>query len=305
VTRPRLLALLLAAGAASLATAQEPMSFEAAVELVRIDVVVERGGRWVEGLGAGDFEVLDNGVPQQVEVLGPGSVEAAVHAVLVLDTSGSTAGERLDKLRAASRAFLGGLDERDTASLLGASERLDLVSELEHDRLALYRALEGAKAGGATALHDAIFLGLTLADPRVGRPVLLVFTDGADNVSWMDAEPVSAMSRRTEAVVYVILETPQLLQVAALGHYRVDDDTRFLLDVAEDSGGRLWHARSLDDLSTDFLRVLDEVRHRYVLRYQPKGVEAGGWHDLQVRLVGTSANVRARRGYERRTPDER
>jgi VWFA-related protein len=280
------------------------MSFEAAVELVRIDVVVERGGRWVEGLGPDDFEVRDDGVLQQVEVITPEGDEAAIHALMVLDTSGSTAGDRLDKLRAASRAFLEGLTERDTASLLAASERLDLVSGREHDRPTLFRALEGMAATGATALHDAVFLALALADPAVGRPVLLIFTDGADNVSWMDAELVRAVARRTEAVVYVILETPQLLRRASAGEELVDDDTRFLLDVAEESGGRLWHARSLDGLRMDFLRVIDEVRHRYVLRYQPRGVKPGGWHQLDVRLVGAGGNVRARRGYQGRGSEE-
>jgi len=244
--------------------------------------------------------VLDNGVRQQVQMVQAEAPDAATDAVLVLDTSGSTAGERLLKLQAAAHAFVDGLAARDSANLIRFADRVDLVREVEVGRDELYGALEGATAGGATALYDAVFVALALGNPRVGRPIVLLFTDGIDNVSWLDGERVRASARRSEAAVYVVLETPEILGRVTRSEDMVDDDTRFLLEIAEDTGGRVWHAKSLDDLRTSFLAVLDEVRSRYLLRYEPQGVTREGWHEVKVRLKRGKGDVRTRRGYERR-----
>jgi hypothetical protein len=72
----------------------------------------------------------------------------------------------------------------------------------------------------------------------------------------------------------------------------------FLRELAVRTGG--------DTLSTDFgslqktfRRIVDEFRSRYVLTYSPRGVPAGGWHPLEVRVKGHGYKVTARRGYQR------
>ncbi len=71
--------------------------FPAQVATVRLDVWVGREGQLVSGLTAGDFEVKDDGVVQDVELV-TGS-ERALETVLVLDTSSSVAGQRLQSLK--------------------------------------------------------------------------------------------------------------------------------------------------------------------------------------------------------------
>jgi Ca-activated chloride channel homolog len=284
---------------ATAATAQQPLTFEVQVDVVRLDVVVTQRGGPVEGLTADDFEVWDSGVRQRVQLVSADATEAATNAVLVLDTSGSTAGEKLAKLRAASQAFLEGLGPRDSASLILFAERLRLLSEHEVGRQALFQALDAAAPGGATALQDAMYVALSLGDPHLGRPIVLVFTDGVDNVSWLDPEQVRATARQSEAAVYVVLETPWILQRAVRGEDMLDRNSRSLLDIAEETGGRVWYAKSLDDLQEGFLGVLAEVRNRYLLHYEPQGVTREGWHEVKVRLKRGKGNVRTRRGYQR------
>jgi VWFA-related protein len=299
MTRPVPLVAMAVLWLSTCAAAQEPLTFEVEVDMVRVDVVVTHEGRPLTGLTAADLEVLDNGVPQRVEVVDPGLGQIAAHAILVLDTSGSTAGEKLRKLRAAGHAFVEGLGERDSVDLITFSDDVRLVREEEWGRQAVYEALDQAASGGTTALNDAIFMALCLGEPSAGRPIILVFTDGVDNVSWLDVEKVQAAARASEAVVYVVLETLQILGRLARDEELVDEATRFLLSVAEDTGGRVWHAKSLDDLRTSFLAVLDEVRSRYLLRYEPQGVTREGWHELNVRLKRGKGDVRTRRGYQR------
>ena len=82
-------------------------TFSVAVDVVRLDALVTEGGRVVRGLGLADFEVIDNKVPQQLDVV---SFERApLRVTLAFDMSVSVTGERLDHLRAAGEAVLDGL----------------------------------------------------------------------------------------------------------------------------------------------------------------------------------------------------
>ena len=45
-----------------------------------------------------------------------------------------------------------------------------------------------------------------------------------------------------------------------------------------------------------FAEILESFRNRYLLSYEPTGVEKAGWHKLTVRVKG-GGDVRARRGY--------
>src|SRR3954462_3934652 len=97
---------LVAACAAGLA-AQSQQTFSSAVEAVRVDVLATEGGRPVRGLQAQDFEVLDNGIPQQADLVS--FEEIPLNLVLVFDMSDSVVGERLEHLRAGAQRLLTGL----------------------------------------------------------------------------------------------------------------------------------------------------------------------------------------------------
>lgn len=62
------------------------------------------------------------------------------------------------------------------------------------------------------------------------------------------------------------------------------------------TGGSLHHLSAGEDA---FKRILDEYRHTYLLRYSPRGVDRGGWHEIDVKVTRPgSFNIRARKGYE-------
>jgi hypothetical protein len=74
-------------------------------------------------------------------------------------------------------------------------------------------------------------------------------------------------------------------------------ETDFLSDITDDTGGRLLQIESTKDIRDRFLTILAEFRERYVLSYTPRGVTRSGWHELDVRIKGRRATVRARPGY--------
>jgi Ca-activated chloride channel homolog len=274
------IAVLLAGTGSRPMVAQGP-TFSARTEMVRVDVLVTEKGQPVRGLRAADFEVLDNGVPQEVRLAT--FEQIPLNLVLVFDMSDSVAGERLERLQVAGRALLGGLKPEDQAALITFSHVVTLDSSLTKDVARVGMALGLAEPAGDTALVDASYAGIMLGESDVGRALVIVFSDGLDTSSWLSSEAVLDTARRTDAIVYgVSVSGPK---------------ATFLRDLTALTGGSLFEIESTTDLSAVFLRILDEFRHRYLVSYSPRGVSPGGWHRIDVRVKGRGMSVKARPGY--------
>ena len=279
------------------AAGQTPPSFGISVEVVYVDVYVSRGDEAVQGLSSANFQVFDNGVLQKVEVVSQD--EAALHALLLLDTSHSVAGVTFAHLKAAGQAFLEGLGERDLVTLLTFAYDIRLRSGPAAPPAEAAAAIDRVSVRGTTAVHDAVYTALKLADPRHGRPVVLLFSDGLDRLSFLSAEKVLQVARESDAAIYVVFLTAGLVGGGPGTQPRSDGPPDFLRDLARETGGRLWTATAPQDLQEKFLQILSQLKNRYVLRFEPRGVARPGWHELEVKLKGRKGKVRARRGYHR------
>jgi VWFA-related protein len=266
-------------GSASM-SAQQPPRFASGVEAVRVDVLVTDRGAPVTGLRARDFEVRDDGVLQDVALVGYEEIQ--LNVVLVLDLSGSVQGERLEQLRRASRALVARLEPEDRAAVLGFSHAVLLGSTLTTDHASLLTVLDSAKAAGDTALVDAVYSGMIVGEQEPGRVLVMVFSDGLDVSSWLTPSRVVDVANRSDAVVYAVSAQT--------------DRPPFLEQVTAQTGGRLLRVEARD-LGSTFVRILNEFRERYVLTYTPRGVSRAGWHTLDVRVKGRRLTVKARRGY--------
>jgi VWFA-related protein len=125
-------------------------------------------------------------------------------------------------------------------------------------------------------------MGARQAD--AGRDLVLVFSDGRDTASWLQAETVLETARRSEVVVYGI-------------SVRGSRSTRFLGALGAATGGEAFEVDTTSDLRARFLTILNGFRERYLVSYSPHGVQRGGWHKLDVKIRGRAGTVRARPGY--------
>jgi VWFA-related protein len=279
-TSSSVLPLLFLAASAGVST--QDVRFASRVEAVRVDVLVTENGQPVRGLGPADFDILDNGVPQPIDLVSNDSIP--LNVILALDMSDSVAGDRLEQLRGAGLAILGSLRSEDQAAVVTFSHVVHLGSKLTHD-LALPRsALERANGAGSTALIDGAYAGIEVGESDAGRALLIVFSDGLDTASWLPADKVLDAAKRSDVVTYAVAVRSPL-------------KPEFLRDLTAFTGGRLFEVEKTEKLDAIFNGILQEFRQRYLVSYTPRGVAREGWHKLDVR-VRRGGVVKARPGYQ-------
>jgi VWFA-related protein len=261
--------------------AQNP-AFTTKIEAVRVDALVTDHNQPVRGLSAADFEILDNGVPQQVDLVS--SEQIPVNVILALDMSDSVAGERLDNLRDAGKAAIASLGAADQAALVTFSHAVSLGAPLTHDAAAVRDALDESVGAGQTSLVDGVLAAMIVGESDVGRALLIVFSDGLDTSSFLTADAVLDSARRSDVVAYA---------VAVQSRAKLD----FLRALTSLTGGRLMELEKASDLASTFRAIVDEFRQRYLVSYTPRGVSKEGWHRFEVRVKRRGVTVKARPGY--------
>ena len=259
--------------------------FRSAVEMVSLAAVVRnRQGRVVRSLSREDFEVLDSGTPTRlVDVRAEVSAPASV--ALLVDSSGSMrVGHSLDAARLAADELLDYLDQgRDEASLLTFDSRLLELQAFTHDFEPIRMRLEDLDAFGTTSLYDAIAQSAKTIAPRARhRRAILVLTDCADTSSAMGPAEVSAIASGIDVPVYVF----------ALGSDKTEGP---LVDLAHWTGGEFYVATDQRKATLAIQRFVDELRHQYVLAFEPSQVE--GWRRVEIRTRRPGLTVRARSWY--------
>ena len=255
-------------------------TFATKIEAVRVDVLVTDKGQPVLGLSPSDFEVIDNGVPQQVDLVS--FEQIPLNVILALDMSESVAGERLDHLRRAGQALLTGFKKDDQAALVTFRHDVTLDADLTTNADAVRAALDAARPAGETSLVAGTYAAMVVGESDVGRALLIIFSDGLDTSSWLQADAVLENAKRSDVVAYAV----------SVGRLK----SEFLRDLTSFTGGRLFEVEKTANLSAIFLSVLEEFRQRYLVSYTPRGVAKDGWHRLTVR-VKRGATVKARPGY--------
>ena len=284
-------AALIVMAAVSTIAGQQP-TFRSGVDVVRIDVSVMNGLSPVAGLTRDQFVVVDNGVRQAVDSATLENVPLSL--TLLLDTSESMRGDRIEHLIEGAKALIRALHPQDEAALMTFSEPVRVAVPMTRDRKVVLDALDRLEPNGSTSLNDAVFLSLQLKPLQASesRPVLLAFSDGHDTASWLNNDQLLDATRRSNLLLHVIELLPP-----NYGANVSQRPSELLRNLAKAGGGRHWAAQRANDLNDLFGKALNELRARYLLTYSPNGVTRDGWHDVKVSLRNARGDVTARPGY--------
>jgi Ca-activated chloride channel family protein len=283
---PILIAVAAAAGARAAQDQEQLPRFSSSTQLVEVyATVTDAQGGAVTGLRQADFEVLEEGVAQEVTTFAAGEFPLTV--ALGVDRSFSMA-KSLPLAKQASQTFLRELKPADRSMVVAISSEAEVIASLSTDRAAQSRAIAGLDAWGTTALHDAIVATLDRLEPEPGRQAIVVFSDGADRYSMHAAAQVMERARRSNALIYPI----------AFGRTRPP----LLAELAVLTGGRSFLLRDARELEKTLATVARELRYQYLLGYTPATPFRRGereWRSIKVTVKGArpGLRVRARDGY--------
>jgi VWFA-related protein len=262
--------------------------FRFGTDAVLVDVSVRQNGRPVEGLASADFELLDSGVPQTIASTTLESIP--LDLTLLLDTSRSTEGALLDRLK---RAVL------DTVHLLRPDDRLRVlaIQHVINEVVPLQEAsrpvpLDRLSAEGGTALYDGLAAVLMRAPVTGRRQLVVAYTDGDDASSITAPSRVLDIALRADAVVHVVvpvegkarpaappappLDAPatvkargraDALAAAQSSAYAFPNEAT-LQSVTSRTGGRVFVIGQGDSISDAFREVLADYRTSYLLQYK-------------------------------------
>jgi len=271
--------------------------FRASIELVRLPVVVTaRDGQLIRGLAATDFQVFEEGRPQQVAYFTEGAPGAALplHLGLLLDRSGSMERDLREAANAAVQ-FVSALEEAVDATFVDfdSSVRMGRFEPPSYPRL-FQRIREGGAEGG-TALYDAIGAYLESSLTRDGQHVLLLYSDGGDSTSRMNFGQLVELLRLGNVIVYAVGYLENQTSSA-----RVAQQMR-LSQIARETGGDAFFPSSPREMHEFYARILDELTSRYTLGYVSTAPKPDGrFRKVEVKLARPDlrgAKLRTRSGY--------
>ncbi len=267
--------------------------FKSGVSSVYLEVVVTGPNQlFLPGLTADDFDVLEDGVRQEVNVFSSDEV-APVTLVLLLDASTSIKGSE-GAIKKASSNLVREMSSRDQAAVVIFSDTVMESTHFTVFRDPLLKVIRSLHARGSTALYDAVLHALDKLSSIEGRKALLVFTDGADSKpmeggSKSSAKDVIEAGRMSEATTYT---------VGFIGEgQRVNEE--FLSQLASETGGRAFYPVNVDHLHRSFAAIGQELHTSYRIAYTPKkDILDGTWRTVEVRIRGyEDLIVRTRQGY--------
>jgi Ca-activated chloride channel family protein len=254
---------------------------------VQVPTTVTRGnGEFVRGLRPADFSVFEAGVQQRVS--GFAAETTDVTLVLAVDTSSSME-KSMEPVKEQVKEFLAPVPSSWPTTLMSFDHSVYVVARPGVTGSDRERAVDGLKAWGGTALYTAIVEALQQVSSTIGRKAVVVFTDGDDRDSAIDARELRQTIERSDAAIYF---------VAAGDASRPGATLSLLEQLAEISGGRVVHGRTRDALRAGFAQVRDEIQNQYLLTYVPAKLERPGtWRPLTVKVSCEGCRVRARTGY--------
>lgn len=183
----------------------EAFRFKSGVELVNVTATVtDRNGRFVSGLGQRDFTIYED--DQRQDITHFSNERVPVSLGIVLDTSGSMTGEKLDHALAAIDRFLTTLlDPSDEIFIYRFSSYPELLQDWTSDRTRLSRVVNRISAGGGTAMYDALADAVPMAQGGQNRKkAIVLISDGNDTDSDTSFAAVKQLIRETEVMVYAI-----------------------------------------------------------------------------------------------------
>jgi Ca-activated chloride channel family protein len=298
------------------------------VDMVSLPVVVTANdGSHIKDLKKEDFQLFENGIPQEIAAFD--SVEAPISVALTLDTSGSTEFQ-LSRIKNDAMRFINLLRPDDSIAVVSFADEVTLIEPFSLYHKKNPDVLRKLKPGSMSAVYEAVWLSLEqVLKLEFGRKALVLLSDGVDNrsesVTWQETLD---LAKKTEATIYCIYfntekdrgkslprgidpmmsrlsqsllanQWPRIPMPRPGGsHPEYTAGKEYLMDLARLSGGLFVDASKAENIGSAFRKIAEELWNQYSIGYYPKNLK----HDKKFREVTIKINrpgltVRSKPGY--------
>jgi Ca-activated chloride channel homolog len=296
---------------------QSPQRIIQVVNLVDVlFTVLNRRNKLVPDLQKEDFQIFDEKFPQEIRYFSK-QTDLPLRIGMLVDTSNSIR-DRIKFEQDASINFLFSVLRRgrDEAFVMTFDDEPQVVQAFTSDAGLLRDQIMQTRAGGGTAIYDAIYDACQNQlshpprppgdQPDIVRRVMILISDGDDNLSAHTRSEAIEMAQRTSVVIYTISTSTQWIQLSqtdpdklASRKTHLTEGDKILQDLADETGGRAFFPYHVDDLDQSFQDIGDELRNQYSIAYMPTNyVLDGRYHRIRIEVPEHKGyQVRARRGY--------
>jgi Ca-activated chloride channel family protein len=282
--------------------------------------VLDRRNKLVPSLEKQDFKVMDDNVQQDIRYFSRQS-DLPLRIGMLLDTSNSIR-DRIKFEQDAANNFLFSVLRRgkDEAFVMTFDDEPQVIQGFTPDTGMLRDKILRTRAGGGTAVYDAIYSACEQElshpprppgdQPDVVRRVMILISDGEDNLSTHTRTEAIEMAQRSSVVIYTISTSTQWITLDDPGKertgnrkYHLTEGDKILQTLAEETGGRAFYPYHVDDLDQSFQDIGDELRNQYSIAYDPSTHALDGrYHKIKIEVPEHKGyQVRARKGYFART----
>ncbi len=278
--------------------------------------VLNRRNKLVPDLEKDDFKVWDDKSPESIRYFSR-QTDLPLRIGLLMDTSNSIR-DRLKFEQDAATSFLFSVlrHNRDQAFVMTFDDEPSILQGFTDDAGRLRDEIVKTRAGGGTAVYDAIYDACQKElshpprppgdQPDVVRRVMILISDGDDNLSNHTRSEAIEMAQRFSVVIYTISTSTQWIQLSqtnpdklANRKTHLTEGDKILQDLADETGGRAFFPYHVDDLDQSFQDIGDELRNQYSIAYIPTHSQYDGkYHRIRIEVPEHKGyQVRARRGY--------
>jgi VWFA-related protein len=278
--------------------------------------VLDRRNKLVPNLEKSDFKIFDDKTPQEIRYFAKQN-DLPLRIGMLLDTSNSIR-DRLKFEQEASTNFLFSVlrHNKDEAFIMTFDDEPQVLQGFTGDTGALRDEIFKTRAGGGTAIYDAIYQACMNElshpprppgdQPDIVRRVMILISDGEDNLSTHTKADAIEMAQRASVVIYTISTSTQWIALSqtdpdklANRKNHLTEGDQILQSLADETGGRAFYPYHVDDLDQSFQDIGDELRNEYSIAYIPSNYAGDGrYHRIRIEAPEHKGyQVRARRGY--------
>ncbi len=295
---------------------EEMPVFKDTAELVNVLAVVkDKKGHLINTLEKPDFQIFEDGKPQEIKYFNK-ETQLPLTIGVLFDCSGSE--QRMIPMeRQGSMEFFNEvLREKDMAFLITFATEVELVADFTADRRRLERALDGIKVitggpvgpavsgpfpstrSGGTHLFDAVYLAShDLLSHEVGRKTIVLLTDGEDEGSKLTNNEGIEAAQKADVVIYAVHYVDRAFFYGRFGGPSYSGEG-VLRKMTDETGGRLISPTKDNDLRQAFRDIADELRNQYSIGYSPSNAKRdGSFRKIEIRVNQPDMKVQTRKGY--------